>query len=166
MSESDVSASGRGPEGSREPGWAEERLALSSLDYPIPKRANHWTYMLGGLTAFFIAVLVLTGLYLGQFYNPSPAGAHDSVLYLISRAPFGDWIRSLHYWAAGATVITITAHLGYVFWRRAYRRPREVTWWVGVGLADSSFSCWSRAPRFATIRKGWRRWHTSSPAVS
>jgi len=41
--------------------------------------------MLGGLTAFLLAVLVVTGLYLAQYYNPTPTGAHDSVLYLITR---------------------------------------------------------------------------------
>lgn len=120
-------------------GWLEERLALASLDYPIPKQANRLTYMLGGLTAFFIVVLIITGVYLAQFYDPTPAGAHDSVLYLIARAPLGDWVRSLHYWSAGAVALTVTAHLIYVFWRRSYRRPREVTWWAGVAMAGLLF---------------------------
>lgn len=97
----------------------EARLALKALDYPIPKAANRWTYMLGGLTAAFIVLLIATGLYLSQFYNPSPIGAYDSVLYIITRAPLGDWIRSLHYWSAGTVTVTITMHLVYVFWRLA-----------------------------------------------
>jgi ubiquinol-cytochrome c reductase cytochrome b subunit len=120
-------------------GWLHERLSLASFDYPIPKRANRWTYMLGGLTAFFIVVLIITGVYLAQFYNPTPAGAHDSVLYLIARAPLGDWVRSLHHWSTGAVALTVTAHLVYVFWRRSYRRPREVTWWAGVAMAALLF---------------------------
>jgi ubiquinol-cytochrome c reductase cytochrome b subunit len=115
------------------------RLALEALEYAIPREANRWTYMLGGLTAFLIVVLLLTGVYLAQFYNPTPAGAHDSVLYIIARAPFGDWIRSLHYWAAGAVTLTISAHLAYVFWRRSYKRPRELTWWAGVAMAGLVF---------------------------
>lgn len=117
----------------------QSRLGLEGLDYPIPKMANRWPYMLGGLTAVFLVILFLTGLYLGQFYNPNPAGAHDSVLYIIARAPAGDWIRSLHYWSAGAATLTVTAHLIYVFWRRSYRKPREVTWWAGVGMAGLLF---------------------------
>ncbi|MFQ5679335.1 MAG: cytochrome b N-terminal domain-containing protein [Gemmatimonadota bacterium] len=116
-----------------------ERLALEDLEYRIPKAANRLPYMLGGLTSLFVVVLILTGLYLAQFYNPSPVGAHDSVLYLIARAPLGDWVRSLHYWSAGAVVVTVVAHLVYVFWRRSYRRPREVTWWAGVGMAGLLF---------------------------
>ena len=116
-----------------------ERLGLAGLEYPIPKDANRWTYMLGGLTAFFLVVLVVTGVYLAQFYNPNPLGAHDSVLYIITRAPLGDWVRSLHFWSAGAATVTLVAHLVWVFWRRSYRRPREVTWWAGVGLAGLVF---------------------------
>ena len=120
-------------------GSALGRLALGALDYAIPREANRWTYMLGGLTAFFIVLLVLTGVYLSQFYNPTPAGAHDSVLYIIARAPFGDWIRSLHYWSAGAVTLTIAGHLVYVFWKRSYRNPRELTWWAGVAMAGLLF---------------------------
>ncbi len=116
-----------------------ERLGLRGLEYEIPETANRWTYMLGGLTAFFLGVLIVTGLYLSQFYNPNPLGAHDSVLYIIARAPLGDWVRSLHFWSAGAVVVTLVAHLAWVFWRRSYTKPREVTWWAGVGLAGLVF---------------------------
>ncbi|MFV1985990.1 MAG: cytochrome b N-terminal domain-containing protein [Gemmatimonadota bacterium] len=139
MAETGQSESGADPAVDGGESWIEERLALSSLDYTIPKAANHWTYMLGGLTAFFIVVLLITGVYLGQFYNPTPVGAHDSVMYLIARAPLGDWIRSLHFWSTGAVVITITAHLIYVFMRRSYRKPREMTWWAGVAMAALVF---------------------------
>ncbi len=111
-----------------------ERLALHALDYPIPPSANQLRYMLGGLTFVGIIVLIITGLLLDQFYNPSPLAAHDSVLYIMTRVRLGNWIRSLHYWAATVVFITVFLHLAYVFWRRSYARPREVTWWAGVGL--------------------------------
>ena len=68
-------------------GVLEERLAIGALDYEVPKSTEHWRYMLGGMTAFLIVVIIVTGLYMAQFYNPTPQGAHDSVLYIISRAP-------------------------------------------------------------------------------
>ena len=74
-----------------------ERLGLEALDYEVPQTTDRLKYMLGGLTASLITLLVVTGFYLSQYYNPTPAGAHDSVLYLITRAPLGDWVRSLHY---------------------------------------------------------------------
>jgi len=124
--------------GERRPA-AKSRLGLEGLDYPIPAAANRIPYMLGGLTAGLIAVLIATGVYLAQFYNPTPLGARDSVLYVITRAPLGDWIRSLHYWAAAGVALSISAHLAYVVWRRSYRRPRELTWWAGVAMAGLIF---------------------------
>lgn len=111
-----------------------ERLGLSALDYPIPPSANQIRYMLGGLTFVGIVVLIITGFLLDQFYNPSPLAAHDSVLYIMTRVRLGNWIRSLHYWAATVVFITVFLHLAFVFWRRSYARPREVTWWAGVAL--------------------------------
>lgn len=125
---------GKGPRS-----WVMRRLALSDLDYDIPVAANRFPYMLGGLTAALLVVLTATGLYLGQYYNPDPAGAYDSVRYLIARAPLGDWVRSLHWWAASGLVLTVVGHLAYVFYRRSYRTPREFTWWTGVGMAGLVF---------------------------
>lgn len=121
------------------PGPLARRLALGALDYPVPDAARRWPYFLGGLTAVLLVVLVLSGIYLGQFYDPDPVGAHDSMLYILTRAPLGDWVRSVHYWAAGGMVVTVVAHLAWVFWRRSYRAPRELTWWAGVGMAGLLF---------------------------
>ncbi len=119
--------------------WTSERLALSALGYRIPSMANRLPDMLGGLTAILLIVLIASGLYLSQFYNPDPVGAHDSVRYIIARAPLGDWVRSLHWWATTGLVLTIVGHLVYTFLRRSYRKPREVTWWAGVGMAALIF---------------------------
>lgn len=117
------------------PGKLRERLALRELEYRIPPIANRLRYMLGGLTFIGILVLVATGIVMDQFYNPAPVGAHDSIIYLMTRVPLGQWVRSLHYWSATFVTVSIVAHLAYVFWRRSYQRPREVTWWAGVALA-------------------------------
>ncbi len=120
-------------------GFWSERLGLQALRYPIPVAATTIRYTLGALTFASFLVLVLTGIWLAQFYNPNPAGAHDSMLYIISRAPFGDIARSLHYWSASAMVVSIVAHISWVFYRRSYRAPRELTWYAGLGLAALVF---------------------------
>jgi quinol-cytochrome oxidoreductase complex cytochrome b subunit len=95
--------------------------------------------MLGGLSFALIVLLVVSGLYLEQFYQPTQTGARESVIYIISRAPLGDWVRSVHSWSAEALAALLTAHLVVVFWRRSYRAPRELTWWAGVALAGLVF---------------------------
>jgi ubiquinol-cytochrome c reductase cytochrome b subunit len=96
--------------------------------------------MLGGLTFVRILVLIATGIILDQYYNPTPVGAHESVLYIMTRVPLGNWLRALHYWAATTAFVTVFLHIVYVFWRRSYGRPREVTWWAGVALFIVLFS--------------------------
>lgn len=115
-------------------GGMRERLGMSALDYSITPEANRLRFMLGGLTFFGIIILIVTGLFLDQFYNPTPIGAHESVIYIMTRVRLGAWIRGLHYWAATVVFVSVFLHLGFVFWRRSYSRPREVTWLAGVGL--------------------------------
>ena len=111
-----------------------QRLALDALDYPIPPAANRIAYMLGGLTFAGIGILIVTGILLDQFYNPTPTGAHDSLLYIMTRVRFGMWMRGIHYWTATFVLISVFVHMAFVFWRRSYVKPREVTWFAGVGL--------------------------------
>lgn len=116
------------------PAGAGARFALHALGYAIPAAANRLPYFLGGLTFVGLAVLVGTGVWLDQFYNPDPLAAHASVVYTVTRAPLGAWVRALHYWAACVVLVSMLLHLAHVFWRRSYARPREVTWWSGVLL--------------------------------
>ena len=111
-----------------------DRFAWSALRYPVPPGANRLGYMLGGITFVAFLLLVLTGLVLDQFYDPNALGAHDSVVYLMTRVPLGAWLRGVHLWAATSMLITVQLHLIWVFWHRGYRAPREVTWWTGVLL--------------------------------
>lgn len=118
----------------------DERLGLSGLAYPVPEHANALPYFLGGITLAGFVILVATGIIMAQFYHPHPANAHDSVIYIITEAPFGDFIRSLHFWAANVVVITAILHLIQVFVSGSFKRPREVNWLVGLGLLALTFA--------------------------
>lgn len=115
-------------------GGIRERLAWRALEYPVAPTANRLPYMLGGLTFFGILILVVSGVLLDQFYDPSPIGAHDSVVYIMTRVPLGTWLRALHYWGASVVLVSVALHLVYVFWRRSYLPPREITWWSGATM--------------------------------
>ncbi len=112
----------------------DERLGLSALRYPVPAHANTLGYMLGGITLFGFLILIATGIYLTQFYNPDPSQAHDSVVYLVEQTTFGDLVRSIHYWTANLVVVTVLLHLLRIFFAGAYKRPREANWLVGLAL--------------------------------
>lgn len=115
-------------------GWLDERLGLSALSYPVPTHANFIWYTLGGITFIGFVFLILTGIYLAQFYHPHPAEARESVLYIQDAAPLGDLVRGIHVWLATLVTITAFLHLLRVLATGSYKRPREVNWLVGVAL--------------------------------
>jgi len=114
--------------------WLDDRLGIGALRYPVPDHANSLAYTLGGITLVSFVLLVLTGIYLAQFYDPSPARAHTSVAYITDTAFAGELVRSLHYWLASAFVVTLVLHMVRTFATGAFKAPRELTWITGVLL--------------------------------
>ena len=112
----------------------DERLGLSGLAYPVPAHANGIGYILGGITFFGFLILALTGVWLAQFYHPTPSTAYDSVVYVMNTAPLGDIARGVHFWTANVVMATVLLHMGRVFVTGSYKRPREANWLIGLGL--------------------------------
>lgn len=81
-----------------------------------------------------IIILVVTGVWLAQYYNPDPSGARESVLFIQNSATLGDVIRGIHIWTSYLVVITAIMHLIRIFVTASYKAPREVNWLVGVAL--------------------------------
>lgn len=114
--------------------WLIERTGWKGLTYPVPAHANSIWYLLGGISFVGFLILFATGIYMAQFYNPQPADAHQSTVYLISGVPLGDWIRSVHFWTAQIVTATVILHLLRVFFTASFKRPRELNWYIGLGL--------------------------------
>lgn len=114
--------------------WLSERLGLQGLAYAVPEHANSLPYLLGGITFTGFIILIVSGVYLAQFYHPHPSDAHQSVVYLITGAPLGDLVRSIHFWTAQIVSITVVLHMLRVLFTGSYKRPREINWYVGLGL--------------------------------
>jgi ubiquinol-cytochrome c reductase cytochrome b subunit len=112
----------------------DERLGLKALQYEVPEHANNLAWSLGGLTAASLGILIVTGIVLTQFYNPSPDVANGSVRHIVL-AVWGGWfIRGLHFWAAQAMYVLAALHLLRVFVTGSFKRPREGNWLVGVAM--------------------------------
>ncbi len=62
----------------------DERLGLKALQYPVPEHANNLGWSLGGLTAAALFILIATGIFLTQFYNPTPEVANASVRHIVT----------------------------------------------------------------------------------
>ena len=119
--------------------WLDERLSVSALSEMARKkevpvhRYSIWYYF-GGMTLFLFVVQVVTGILLLLYYRPSAENAFESVQFIITEVKFGWLIRSIHSWSANLMIATLFIHLFSVFFLRAYRRPREMTWVSGVVL--------------------------------
>ena len=113
-------------------GWAPVREALAHKR--VPQHRYTVFYYLGGMTLFFFAVQIVTGILLLLYYRPGADEAFESVELIMTRVPFGWLVRSLHAWSANLMVFFAALHLGSVFFLRAYRRPREMTWISGALL--------------------------------
>ncbi|HJO57860.1 MAG TPA: cytochrome bc complex cytochrome b subunit, partial [Nitrospinaceae bacterium] len=60
----------------------KERLGIHLLDYEVPDHSNSIKYSLGGMTMTSFGVLVISGILLAQFFNPTPERANSSVHFL------------------------------------------------------------------------------------
>ena len=92
------------------------------------------TWYLGTLTLGTFLLLVITGILLMLYYHPSVPQAYVDVKDLKYVVSSGLFLRNLHRWSAHAMVLLAFAHMFRVFYRGAYRPPREFNWVVGVVL--------------------------------
>lgn len=110
-----------------------KKLVGHALDEPIEGGAR-WAYVFGSILLAVFVVQVITGVSLMTSYAPSDKTAWASVHY-IQFQQWGGWlVRGLHHFGAQAMVVVVGAHLVQVAVFGAYKKPREVTWWIGLGL--------------------------------
>jgi len=119
--------------------WLDDRLGLSMLrDFlshkTVPMHRYSVFYYLGGMTLFFFLVQVCTGVLLMLYYRPSANEAFESIELLVTAVPFGWLVRSIHAWSANLMVFFAVLHMVSVYFLKAYRAPRELTWMSGVLL--------------------------------
>ena len=46
----------------------------------------------------------------------------------------GLFMRQMHHWAALLFMAAIVVHMFRVFFTGAFRKPREINWWIGLTL--------------------------------
>lgn len=119
--------------------WLQDRIGWEDLAHVAAKKevpVHRYTifYYLGGMALFLFSVQVATGILLLLYYRPSASEAFESVQYIMAEVPFGWLIRSIHSWGANLFVGAVVLHLLSVFFLKAYRAPRELTWISGAAL--------------------------------
>lgn len=106
--------------------------------YPVRMRRERvsfkWSWFLGVTSMVLFGSLIASGVYLMFFYVPSPSTAYGDIVFLQSSVPFGQFIRNIHRWSAHLMVLAVAAHMARMFYRGAYKPPREFNWVIGVVL--------------------------------
>src|ERR1700761_750590 len=109
---------------------------------------THWSFLLGEIALYSFIVLLITGVYLTLFFDPSMtevtyhgvyqplrgvemSRAYESALDISFDVRGGLFVRQIHHWAALMFAASIMVHLARVFFTGAFRRPREANWVIG-----------------------------------
>jgi quinol-cytochrome oxidoreductase complex cytochrome b subunit len=127
-----------GPAGSRlhDVLTVQQNVFLHAFPVHTRKRVLSFstTWYLGALTFGSFVILVITGVLLTLYYHASVPQAYADMKDLQFVVSAGVLLRNLHRWSAHAMVLLAFAHLFKVFYRGAYRPPREFNWVIGVNL--------------------------------
>ncbi|MCQ9352273.1 cytochrome bc complex cytochrome b subunit [Corynebacterium sp. 153RC1] len=112
---------------------------------------THWSFMLGEIALYSFIILLLTGVYLTLFFDPSitkviyegaylplngveMSRAYETALNISFEVRGGLFVRQMHHWAALMFMVSMTVHMLRIFFTGAFRRPREANWIIGCVL--------------------------------
>jgi ubiquinol-cytochrome c reductase cytochrome b subunit len=111
--------------------YLRERAAIGEPQGKLLTGAS-FAYVFGAVLMFLLVVQGVTGFALAAFYSPSTTDAWGSVAYIQDQAPLGWLVRGLHHHGGSAIVIIAGIHLVQTAVSGAYKRPRELVWWLGI----------------------------------
>lgn len=131
----------------------DERYTASGLIRPQINKVfpTHWSFMLGEIALYSFIILLLSGVYLTLFFDPSMSkviydgayaplngvemsAAYHTALDLSFEVRGGLFMRQVHHWAALLFAISIIVHMLRIFFTGAFRKPREANWVIGSVL--------------------------------
>ena len=112
---------------------------------------THWSFLLGEIALYSFIILLISGVYLTLFFDPSMSevvydGAYQPLNGVMMTRAFettlnisfevrgGLFVRQIHHWAALLFAASIIVHMARIFFTGAFRRPREANWIIGCFL--------------------------------
>jgi len=109
---------------------------------------THWSFLLGEIALYSFVILLISGVFLTLFFDPSMAHvtydgvytplrgvgmsrAYETALNISFEVRGGLFVRQVHHWAALMFAASIIVHMARIFFTGAFRRPREANWVIG-----------------------------------
>ena len=128
---------------------ALRRSKLGAITAGLRVRAvpTHWSFMFAEVALYSFLIVLVTGIFLTFFYDPSStvvrydgsygplsgiemSRALDSTLHVSFDVRGGLLMRQAHHWATLLMVAALGIHLLSMFFTGAFRRPRQLNWIV------------------------------------
>jgi len=129
---------------------------------------NNPMYYLGGLTFFFLYILIISGIYVYVFYDTEVSKAYISVEHLTHEQWYlGGVMRSLHRYASDGMVVTMILHMLRRFFNDRYNGGRSFSWITGTPMIWLVLSTgllgywlvWDQMAQFIAVRTfEWIDW--------
>ena len=120
--------------------WLDQRIAIETLkkvmqtEYWIPKNIN-FLWAMGMVLAATFGILLVSGIFLLMYYNPSVDLAFDSVNYTIMTEVGYGWLwRHIHGVGASLVFLIIYIHMFTGIYYGSYKKGRELIWLSGMLL--------------------------------
>jgi cytochrome b6 len=119
--------------------WFDDRFGLSRIfkflrEKEVPQHKHSIWYYTGSTILLLFGIQVITGFMLVFYYKPTLEEANKSIARIMTEAPLGWIIRSVHFWSASFMIAIVFIHLFSIWIAKSYRKPREATWMSGVFL--------------------------------
>ena len=126
---------------------------VATLTEQLGHRAspNHWTFLFGAISFACLTVLIVTGVVLMLFYEPSStvveyqgsypllrgvemSKALESTLHISFDVKGGLLVRQAHHWAALVLPASLIVQMLSLFFTGAFRKPRRWSWVLLFGI--------------------------------
>ena len=118
--------------------WLDSRTGCRKLLhealYENVPGGSRWRYVWGSALTFALAVQFITGLFLWLAYIPGAQTAWESVYYIQNEMTGGWLLRGIHHFTAQLMTVLLVLHFMQVMIDGAYKAPRELNFWFGLGL--------------------------------
>ncbi len=133
--------------------YIDERTSISGLVKEVGRKIfpDHWSFMLGEVALYSFVAILLSGTFLTFFFEPSMtavnydgsyiplkgiemSAAYSSSLDISFDVRGGLLMRQVHHWAALLFIASIGLHMLRIFFTGAFRKPREINWFIGFVL--------------------------------
>src|SRR5688572_20528785 len=117
--------------------WRKNKSLIYNLlpeQNPAYSAGLSYTLGMGGIAVMAALLTTLSGTLLLFYYEPTLQGAYPSMVLIDSVVHSGRFIRALHYWAAQVMIVAMIIHTARIVFTGGYRPPRDVNWFIGLGL--------------------------------